>query len=73
MNTGALVKLLRTAKHLNQKTISRELGISQQAYSKIEQRDYINKMSLHKVLKALKSTPEELEELKKLFPQSNQL
>jgi len=67
MTSGNLLKLLRTVRHVDQKTVSRRLGISQQAYSKIERSNYINKASLQKVLAVLQTTPEEMEELKRIF------
>jgi transcriptional regulator with XRE-family HTH domain len=67
MTSGNLLKLLRTVRHIDQKTVSRQLGISQQAYSKIERSEYIDKTSLRKVLTVLQTTPEEMEELKRIF------
>lgn len=71
MSIGSLVKLLRISKNFNQKTASQKLGISQQAYSKLEARQYINKIALLKVLEAFKSSPEEWEKLKKSFIENN--
>jgi transcriptional regulator with XRE-family HTH domain len=67
MSVGNLLKILRIVKHVDQKTVSRHLGISQQAYSKIERSGYINQTSLNKVLAVLQTTPEEMEELKRIL------
>jgi len=67
MTSGNLLKLLRTIRHVDQKTVSRHLGISQQAYSKIERSEYIERSSLQKVLEVLETTPEEMEALKQIF------
>jgi transcriptional regulator with XRE-family HTH domain len=67
MIPGHLLKLLRTVRSIDQKTVSRHLGISQQAYSKIERSEYIDKTSLQKVMEVLKTTPEELEQLKSIL------
>jgi len=67
MNHGMLIKLLRTTKHIKQKTICKKLGISQQAYSLIENKEYIEKEMLQKILAALQTTPEAFEALKKIL------
>ena len=70
MNLGQQVKLLRNIKQINQTIISRKLGISQQAYSKIEKRQYIDSICLQKILRALNSTQEELKNVNKFFDSS---
>jgi transcriptional regulator with XRE-family HTH domain len=68
MYSGYLVKILRTTKQINQKTVSEKLGFSQQAYSKLERSEFINKSTVQKVLAALNCTLEELEALRNILP-----
>ena len=45
--------------------VAGELGITQQAYSKLEKQEWIDAEKMEKILKALKSSRKELENIKK--------
>ncbi|MFM9908546.1 MAG: helix-turn-helix domain-containing protein [Chitinophagaceae bacterium] len=67
MALGILIKHLRIAKDLKQATVAHRLGISQQAYSKLENCKEVGILRLSKILKAMDSNEEELNDVRKLF------
>ena len=67
MNNGIIIKLLRTAKGIKQKAVCLQLGVSQQAYSLIEKKEYIERDILQKILAAMQSDLQEFEEVKKVL------
>jgi len=66
MQPGKSLLLLRKLKGLSQQEVADKLFISQQAYSKIEKKEWIEYEKMDAILAALKSSREELESLKKL-------
>lgn len=68
MNTGETLRQLRTLKGVKQIHIAKELGISQQAYSKIEKRDSIDEVKMRKLLTILGIGEEDVNEYAKIFP-----
>ena len=75
MVTGLLIKHLRIAKDLKQANVAKRLGISQQAYSKLENGQEVDTHRLSDILKAMDSTEEDLNEIRQLFtlpPQKNE-
>ena len=68
MNTGETLRQLRTLKGVKQIHIAKELGISQQAYSKIEKRDSIEEDKMRKLLTILGIGEEDANEYAKIFP-----
>ena len=67
MTPGTWIKWLRLTKEVKQSDIAGRMGITQQAYSKIENSDWINRKRLPQILMALESTPEELIRVAELF------
>ena len=58
--SGTDLQKLRSLKGIKQMTMARSLHISQQAYSKIEHSEKIDKERIKQLLKVLDYTPEEL-------------
>jgi transcriptional regulator with XRE-family HTH domain len=67
MITGRTLRVLRTIKGIKQASLARELGISQQAYSKIEKGAHLSAKRLQDILAAMHCTVQDLELLKQ-FP-----
>jgi len=67
MALGIWIKRLRTTKDLKQTTVARRLGITQQAYSKLENCEEIGDHRLCEVLKAMDSNKDELITISRLF------
>lgn len=67
MTPGTWIKKLRMNKDLKQAYIAKKLGITQQAYSKIENSIWIRKGRLPELLKALDSNMEELKKVAAIF------
>ena len=67
MALGIWIKRLRTTKDLKQTTVARRLGITQQAYSKLENCGEISDHRLCEVLKAMDSNKDELMTISRLF------
>ncbi len=67
MALGNLIKRLRNAKDLKQSTVARRLGITQQAYSKIENGKVVNGYRLADRLRAMDSNEEELNAVSNIF------
>lgn len=61
------IKRLRLHKDFKQSTVARRMGISQQAYSKLENSVWVAKGKLPMILDALESNPEELKRVGELF------
>jgi transcriptional regulator with XRE-family HTH domain len=68
MTPTSWIKKLRVSKEFKQATVAHRLGISQQAYSKIENAVWVAKGKLPDILQALESSPEELKKMAELFP-----
>jgi transcriptional regulator with XRE-family HTH domain len=68
MTPTSWIKKLRVSKEFKQATVAHRLGISQQAYSKIENAVWVAKGKLPEILEALESNPEELKKMAELFP-----
>lgn len=60
MTPANWIKKLRMTKEIKQTTIARKMGVSQQAYSKMENGPWVSKQRLHRILEAMESTMEEL-------------
>jgi transcriptional regulator with XRE-family HTH domain len=67
MITGETLRLLRTLKGIKQANLARELGISQQAYSKLEKCKNINEDKVNNLLMIMECGTEELEELQRIL------
>ncbi|MBI2729874.1 MAG: helix-turn-helix transcriptional regulator [Sphingobacteriales bacterium] len=67
INGNALSKL-RQLKGIKQQQLAKKIGISQQALSKLEQREKINKEKFEAILAALKISAVEWEQIQKLLP-----
>ncbi len=67
MTPGTWIKWLRLTKEVKQSDIAGRMGITQQAYSKIENSDWVNKKRLPQILTALESSPDELMKVAELF------
>jgi transcriptional regulator with XRE-family HTH domain len=61
MCTGETIKKLRLLKGYNQKGVAQEMGISQQAYSKLEKNGHIGGKRLLVILKILRSSEREID------------
>lgn len=68
MNAGECIRSLRLLRGLNQKGMAHKLGISQQAYSKIERCHYIDREKLHRILSAMNCSNADLDIIRKLLP-----
>ena len=66
MITGKTLRLLRTLKGIKQASLARKLGISQQAYSKIEKCNHLGTERLQTILIAMDCTMQDLELLNQL-------
>ena len=53
MHTGHLIRLLRLVRGMSQKGMALKMGISQQAFSKLEKQASIQSDTLNKMLQAL--------------------
>jgi transcriptional regulator with XRE-family HTH domain len=67
MYSGLCIKRLRMFKEIKQETVAKRLGITQQAYSKLENLDIISGNRLIEILDALNSSLKELEAVNKLY------
>lgn len=67
MTPAIWIKKLRQNKDFKQVTVAERMGISQQAYSKLENSTWVTKGRLPVILQALDSSPEELEQLARLL------
>lgn len=67
MNSGIFIKRLRVFKEIKQETVAGRLGISQQAYSKIETREHICERRMTEILEAMGCTVTDLEGIFNLY------
>lgn len=67
MYSGLSIKRLRVFREIKQETVAKRLGISQQAYSKLENHALISDERLAEILKALNSSSKELETIMNLY------
>ena len=66
MNSGETLKVLRLLRGITQKQLSDQLNISQQAVSKMESHQWIDKKKMEKILSVLNCSKEELEDIRKI-------
>ena len=66
MITGKTLRLLRTLRGIKQASLARKLGISQQAYSKIEKCDRLSAEKIQVILVAMGCSMQDLELLVQL-------
>lgn len=64
---GETLRLVRTIKKLTQHGVASQMGISQQDYSKWENKDIVTEDFLERFLQAMKCTKEELLQLQKML------
>jgi transcriptional regulator with XRE-family HTH domain len=67
MINGEILRRLRTIKGIKQASVAKELGITQQAYSKIEKSKNIDEIKINSLLAILEIGKDDYEELKKIF------
>lgn len=67
MLTGEKLRLLRIVKGWKQQFVADKLGISQQAYSKLEKRDFIKKDVLTRIMQSTNCTEEDMEAIDKII------
>jgi transcriptional regulator with XRE-family HTH domain len=70
MYKGKIIQSLRKLKRISQHQVANKLGITQQAYSKLEKQEWIDNDKIDQVLSVLKSSRKELETLKKITTNS---
>ena len=63
MQSGKTLKMLRIIKGLTQREVADEIGITQQAYSKIEKKEWVDEKKFTKILLLLKYSKRELENI----------
>ena len=68
MTDGEVLKIIRTVKGYSQDGVARDIGISQQSFSKWEHKDEIPDEMLKFLLKVLKSSRAEFDVIKNLAP-----
>ena len=68
MISGETLRQLRNLKGIKQKTLAKELGVSQPAYCKLEQSEKINGERLPQLMKVLGYTIEEWEDAIRILP-----
>jgi transcriptional regulator with XRE-family HTH domain len=68
MIAGNALSKLRQIKGLKQKHLAQKMGVTQQALSKLEQKEMIDKEKFEEVLAALRISMEEWKQLEKLLP-----
>jgi len=68
MYSGICIKRLRVFKEIKQETVAKRLGISQQAYSKLENCEQISNERLVEILAAMGCTVTDLESIINLYP-----
>jgi transcriptional regulator with XRE-family HTH domain len=66
MISGEKLRMLRIVKGLKQQFVADRLGITQQAYSKLERKDVISDQVLEKIMLCISCTPEEFNTLLKI-------
>jgi len=68
MLSGDLLKKLRMIKGLNQSGIAKKMGVTQQAYSKLEKSRHINDQKFKIIIKALQCSDKDIEWIKNYPP-----
>lgn len=68
MLTGNTITRLRQIKGLKQKHLAKKIGVTQQALSKMEKKENIEKEKFEEVLTALRISTEEWKQIEKLLP-----
>ncbi len=63
---GELIRMLRNVKGLKQEAVAINMGKKQQYVSKLESAQYISETAIAKLLTALNSNKEELEQIREL-------
>jgi len=71
MLTGEQLRFLRQARQLKQKEMARQMGISQQRYSALENNEIINGEHVKKILVLLKFSAEDAENIFRTLPPPN--
>lgn len=71
MKTGEKIRRVREVKGVKQVALARELGITQQRLSQIEQADEIDEATLDKISKALNITSEAIKSFRNNYPLGN--
>ena len=66
--SGQTIRMLRILKGMKQTEASKKLGISQQAYSKMESKNVISESKIVKILWALNSSLQDVEHIIKNYP-----
>lgn len=67
--SGETLRIYRTIKKLTQHGVANQMGISQQDYSKWENKEIITQAFLERFLKAMRCSKEELQQIQKLHYQ----
>lgn len=67
MYSGSVIRKLRLLKGFNQKGIAKKLGITQQAYSKLEKADRVSSEKFSKVVETLQCSANDLQIATTLF------
>jgi transcriptional regulator with XRE-family HTH domain len=67
MYSGLVIKSIRVFKKKSQREIAEKLGITQQAYSKLEEKEWIDRNLTIRLIQILGCSIEEIEELEKAF------
>jgi len=68
MNCGKTLMLLRKLKNTTQEQLAKKMNATQQYVSELERQNHFNGEKLNKILRALNSSKEEWELLKKITP-----
>lgn len=71
--SGETIRMLRTLKGMKQTEAAKKLGISQQAYSKMELNNIVSESKLVKILRAFNSSLQDLEHIIKFTPPINKI
>lgn len=72
MFTGEELRLLRLLKGLKQQFIASKMGISQQAYSKLEKKNSIKVSQMEKALRCMNCCQEDVDALNRIHNISNE-
>jgi transcriptional regulator with XRE-family HTH domain len=67
MVTGEDLRLLRILKGIKQTSVANKIGISQQAYSKLEKSDSISKKKIEAILEAIDCNTSDIKKLKRII------
>jgi len=64
MFTGEILRKLRTVKGIKQSALAKKLGISQQAYSKLEQSKQLTRERTEHILQLMQCSIDDIDKLK---------